>query len=61
MEKQDYRIFKLTRILDLKILEEEFVPRSFPDKEELPPPYNRRQQTSSAMLSISAAFPVQTT
>ncbi|MCI8509526.1 MAG: YafY family transcriptional regulator [Lachnospiraceae bacterium] len=41
MEKQDYRIFKLTRILDLKILEEEFVPRSFPDKEELPPPYNQ--------------------
>ena len=41
MEKQDYRIFKLTRILDLEILKEEFVPRTFPAQEELPPPYNQ--------------------
>lgn len=32
-EKQDYRIFKLTRILDLKILNESFAPRSFPEQE----------------------------
>lgn len=32
-EKQDYRIFKLTRILDLKILNESFASRSFPEQE----------------------------
>ena len=41
MEKQDYRIFKLTRILDLEILDETFLPRSFPEKEILPSQYNQ--------------------
>ncbi len=41
MEKQDFRIFKLTRILDLEILDETFLPRSFPEKEILPSPYNQ--------------------
>lgn len=41
MEKQDYRIFKLTRILDLEIMDETFLPRSFPEKETLPPLYNQ--------------------
>lgn len=35
-EKQDYRIFKLTRILDLKLLNEKFSPRSFPIQESTP-------------------------
>ena len=32
--KQDYRIFKLNRILDLEVLEEGFVPQPFPESEE---------------------------
>ncbi len=35
-KKQDYRIFKLTRILDLKLLNENFSPRSFPIQESTP-------------------------
>ncbi len=41
MEKQDYRIFKLTRILDLEIMDETFLPRPFLEKETLPPLYNQ--------------------
>lgn len=33
-QKEDYRIFKLTRILDLEILEEGFSPDSFPEPDE---------------------------
>lgn len=35
-EKKEYRTFKLTRILDLKILEESFFNRSFPENQNLP-------------------------
>lgn len=34
IEKQDYRLFKLTRILDLQYLSESFLPRSFPSAED---------------------------
>lgn len=33
-EKQDYRIFKLTRIIDLEVLAEDFRKRSFPELDE---------------------------
>lgn len=33
-EKQDYRIFKLTRIIDLEVLSESFCKSSFPELEE---------------------------
>lgn len=33
LEKQDFRIFKLNRILDLKVLEQIFVPRPYPKPE----------------------------
>ncbi len=36
MEKQDWRIFKLNRILDLEVLEESFVHRDFPGLTEPP-------------------------
>lgn len=35
-EKQDYRIFKLTRIMDLEVLADGFCKRSFPESEEAP-------------------------
>lgn len=35
-EKQDYRIFKLTRIIDLEVLAESFRKSSFPELEEAP-------------------------
>lgn len=35
-EKQDYRIFKLTRILDLEVLADSFRKRSFPESSEAP-------------------------
>ncbi len=37
-KKQDYRIFKLNRILDLKVLAEGFSKGSFPESEETPSP-----------------------
>lgn len=41
-EKQDYRLFKLTRILDLQYLNEKFPPRSFPNEEDTSlPEYNQ--------------------
>lgn len=40
-EKQDYRIFKLTRIMDLEVLEDDFCKGSFPElDEELCQSYN---------------------
>ena len=40
MEKQDFRIFKLNRILKLELLENTFVPKPYPDKENpLPQTY----------------------
>lgn len=35
-EKQDYRIFKLTRIVDLEVLAEGFCKKSFPESKEAP-------------------------
>lgn len=35
-KKQDYRIFKLTRIIDLEVLTEGFCKSSFPESEETP-------------------------
>lgn len=35
-KKQDYRIFKLTRIIDLEVLTEGFCKSSFPESEEAP-------------------------
>ena len=37
MKKQDYRIFKLTRIIDLEVLTDGFCKSSFPEIEETPP------------------------
>ena len=39
MEKQDFRIFKLNRILELELLENTFIPRTYPEAE------NEAQQT----------------
>ena len=39
MEKQDFRIFKLNRILELELLENTFVPRPYPEEK------NNLQQT----------------
>lgn len=39
MEKQDFRIFKLNRILELELLENTFVPRPYPERK------NNLQQT----------------
>lgn len=36
LEKQDFRIFKLNRILDLNVLEQTFVPKSYPEPESHP-------------------------
>lgn len=41
-EKQDYRIFKLTRILNFEILDEHFSPRPFPAPENAAPPAGTR-------------------
>ena len=38
MKKQDYRIFKLTRIIDLELLTDGFCRRSFPEFDETPGP-----------------------
>ncbi len=35
-EKQDYRIFKLTRIMELEVLTDGFIKRSFPEVDEKP-------------------------
>lgn len=40
LERQDFRLFKLNRILDLELLEETFVPRPYP-AEPPPPPCAR--------------------
>ena len=34
-QKQDYRIFKLNRILDMEVLDEDFETRTFPETEEV--------------------------
>lgn len=44
-KKQDYRIFKLTRILDCTILEDSFIPNVFPEQES-----PSRQEEVSIML-----------
>ena len=36
MEKQDYRIFKLTRIIDLEVLTDAFHKSPFPESDEVP-------------------------
>ena len=46
--KQDFRIFKLNRILSLEVLEEAFVPRPFPKAEEA---------SSAACTQIVLRFP----
>lgn len=38
LEKQDFRIFKLNRIFDLNVLEQTFVPKSYPETESHPHP-----------------------
>ncbi len=43
-QKQDYRLFKLTRILDYEILKHDFPPRSFPE------PEGTSQQVSKIMI-----------
>ena len=35
MEKQDFRIFKLNRILELELLEDTFVPRPYPEEKTI--------------------------
>ncbi len=40
-EKQDFRIFKLTRIIDLEVLRDSFCKRSFPESNETPSPVCR--------------------
>ena len=52
MEKQDYRIFKLTRILDLEVLTEGFSKSSFPE------PYPESNQApAQAYNTIVLCFP----
>ena len=52
MEKQDYRIFKLTRILDLEVLTEGFSKSSFPE------PYPESNQApAQAYNTIVLRFP----
>ncbi len=42
MEKQDFRLFKLNRILELELLENTFVPRPYPElKSSLQQTYQR--------------------
>lgn len=36
-KKQDFRLFKLTRILHVEILEEQFIPMEYPEPVDLPP------------------------
>ena len=38
LERQDFRLFKLNRILEWELLEERFLPRPYPAQEEGPPP-----------------------
>lgn len=55
LEKQDFRIFKLNRILKLELLERTFVPRPFPKQETR----NRRNHPAVTLLfSKQAAYRV---
>ena len=46
MEKQDFRIFKLNRILEWELLENTFVPRPYPETE------NNLQQTYTQIVLL---------
>lgn len=51
-QKQDFRIFKLTRILDWEILNSSFSPRIFP---------NQENTTQQAYNQITLRFPKEMT
>ena len=51
MEKQDFRIFKLNRILELELLEDTFVPRPYPEEKN-----NLQQIYPKVVLSFSKAI-----
>jgi len=51
MEKQDFRIFKLNRILELELLEDTFVPRPYPEEKN-----NLQQIYPKIVLSFSKAI-----
>lgn len=50
-EKQDFRLFKLNRILELELLENTFVPRPYPEEKN-----NLQQTYSQIVLSFSKAI-----
>ncbi len=47
LERQDFRIFKLNRIVDLKLLEDHFVPMQYPE------PYDDQTEDPPIVLSFS--------
>ena len=51
MEKQDFRTFKLNRILELELLEDTFVPRPYPEEKN-----NLQQIYPKIVLSFSKAI-----
>lgn len=51
MEKQDFRIFKLNRILEIELLENTFVPRQYPEQEN-----NLQQAYPQIVLLFSKAI-----
>lgn len=48
LEKQDFRIFKLTRIADLEVSEHTFTPKSYPEANDTPPQANPKVVLSFA-------------
>ena len=51
MEKQDFRIFKLNRILELELLENTFVPKPYPEEKS-----NLQQTYPQIVLLFSKAI-----
>lgn len=54
-EKEDYRTFKLNRILEIELLDELFVPGTFPEESQIPLP---ECQTITLLFSKEVAYRV---
>lgn len=57
MKKEDFRLFKLNRILEWKLLDEVFAPRAFPEQNTGEPanfPSRRDPEPAEVLLSFSA-------
>lgn len=54
LERQDFRTFKLNRILNLELLEEHFIPMSYPD------PANTPLKTSETQEALGIQEPLET-